>query len=223
MRPALRSFLITALVLSPPAGHVSAAERNRPGAFDYYALVLSWNPSYCRDEGETRDDRQCQVSKQYGFLLHGLWPQYESGWPNDCFTGRRPWVPEGVIAGMRDIMPSRNLVIHEYRTHGTCSGLDPAQYFAVARELYQRISVPARFAAPAANTVASPKDIEAAFVGANPWLKPDMISVTCRDARLYDVRICFGRDLAPSACTVNEDQGRLCPLPEISVPAPAAR
>jgi len=223
MRAAPRLLSIIALVVLPAAGGVSAAERNRPGAFDYYALVLSWNPSYCRDEGETRDDRQCHASKQYGFLLHGLWPQYETGWPSDCFTGRRPWVPEGVIDGMRDIMPSRNLVIHEYRTHGTCSGLDPARYFAVARELYQRISVPARFVAPEANALASPADIEAAFIGANPWLKPKMISVTCRNARLFDVRICFGHDLAPRACTVNEDQGRLCPLPRISVPAPAAR
>jgi ribonuclease T2 len=223
MQAALRLLFVIALVLLPTEGGVSSAERNRPGAFDYYALVLSWNPSYCRDEGHARNDRQCHASKQYGFLLHGLWPQYESGWPNDCFTGRRPWVPESVIAGVRDIMPNRNLVIHEYRTHGTCSGLDPAQYFAVARELYQRISVPARFAGAEANTIASPKDIESAFVGANPWLKPKMISITCRNAHLLDVRICFGRDLVPRACTVNEDQGRLCPLPEISVPAPAAR
>jgi ribonuclease T2 len=176
MRAALRLLTITALVLLPAAGHVSAAKRNMPGAFDYYALVLSWNPSYCRDEGHARKDRQCHASKHYGFLLHGLWPQYETGWPNDCFTGRRPWVPESVIAEMGDIMPSRNLVIHEYRTHGTCSGLDPAQYFAVARELYRRIGVPARFAAAEANTLASPTDIEAAFLGANPWLKPKMIS-----------------------------------------------
>jgi ribonuclease T2 len=213
------SFAIALAVLSA-TGSVSGAERNTPGAFDYYALVLSWNPSYCRDEGRDRKDRQCDLSKSYGFLLHGLWPQYEVGWPNDCPTGGRPFVPQSVITEMSDIMPSRNLVIHEYRSHGTCSGLAPRQYFAVARELYQRISVPARFAAAEANTIASPEDIEAAFVGANPWLKPKMISVTCRNARLFDVRICFDRNLVPRACTVNEDQGRLCPLPKITVPAP---
>ena len=26
-------------------------------------------------------------------------------------------------------MPSKNLIIHEYQTHRTCSGLDPTQYF----------------------------------------------------------------------------------------------
>ena len=208
-----------ALVLLSAAGNVSAAERNTPGAFDYYVLVLSWNPSYCRDEGRSRKDRQCGVSKPYGFLLHGLWPQYEIGWPNDCPTGGRPWVPESVIAGMRDIMPNKNLVIHEYRTHGTCSGLGPAQYYAVARELYERISVPERFVTPDANRLASPEEVEGAFLGANPWLTPEMISVTCRNARLRDIRLCFGRDLGPRTCGVNEDQGRLCPLPKITVPA----
>ncbi len=225
MRSALRRALLFAivLVLLPAAGDVSAAGRNIPGAFDYYVLVLSWIPSYCRDEGRSRKDRQCRASKPHGFLLHGLWPQYEVGWPRDCPTGRRPWVPEGVIAEMRDIMPSRNLVIHEYRTHGTCSGLGPAQYFAVARKLYEHISVPARFRRPDTGRLASPKEVEGAFLSANPWLKPEMISVTCRNARLRDIRLCFGRDLVPRNCGVNEDQGRLCPAPKITVPAPAGR
>jgi ribonuclease T2 len=117
-------------------------------------------------------------------------------------------------------MPSKNLLIHEYRTHGTCSGLAPAEYFAVARALYERISVPAGFLAPDASLDA-PEEIERAFLDANPWLNPDMISITCRKANLLDIRVCFGRDLAPRACGVNEDQGRLCPLPKIAVPPPS--
>jgi ribonuclease T2 len=45
-----------------------------------------------------------------------------------------------------------------------------------------------------------------------------MISVTCRKQNLIDIRVCFGRDLFPRACGVNEDQKRLCPVPEIGVP-----
>ena len=133
------------------------AERNTPGAFDYYVLVLTWMPSYCRDEGKRRKDRQCDVTKPHAFLLHGLWPQHEVGWPKDCPTHKRPWVPESVIAEMRDIMPSKNLVIHEYRAHGTCSGLEPAQYFAAARVLYERVSVPPRFLEADSGLLASPK------------------------------------------------------------------
>ena len=195
-----------------------SAERNKPGAFDYYVLVLSWMPSYCRTEGRDRKDGQCEASKPHAFRLHGLWPQYDKGWPESCFIGKRPWVPAKLIEEMRDIMPSKTLIIHEYRVHGTCSGLEPAQYFGVARQLYERVSVPLRFLANDADRLASPDEIEREFLAANPWLEPDMISVTCRRANLLDIRVCFGRDLFPRACGVNEDQKRLCPAANIAVP-----
>ena len=222
MRFALRRVLplVVALTFLIGASGALRAERDTPGAFDYYTLVLTWVPTYCRSEGKSRKDSQCDAAKQHAFLLHGLWPQHEKGWPADCFTGKRPWIPDSVIAAMRDIMPSKNLVIHEYRAHGTCSGLAPAEYFAVARELYGRVSVPPGFRAPGTN-LDSPEEVESAFLDANPWLKPDMISITCRKANLLDIRVCFDRDLAPRACGINEDQGRLCPLPKITVPPPA--
>jgi len=194
------------------------AERNKAGEFDYYVLVLSWMPSYCRSEGRARKDGQCEPSKPRAFRLHGLWPQYEKGWPEDCPTAKRPWVPAKLIEEMRDIMPSKSQIIHEYRVHGTCSGLEPAQYFGVARQLYERVSVPLRFLAPDADRLASPDEIEREFLAANPWLEPDMISVTCRRANLLDIRVCFGRDLFPRSCGVNEDQKRLCPAAKITVP-----
>ena len=214
--------LALALVSLTGASGAAGAERNTPGAFDYYALVLSWIPSYCRGEGKGRKDKQCDGTKPHAFLLHGLWPQHEIGWPFDCRTVKRPWVPESVIAEMGDIMPSKNLVIHEYRAHGTCSGLEPKEYFAAARALYERISVPAAFLAPGAD-LDSPEEIERAFLGANPWLTPDMISITCRKAHLLDIRVCFGRDLSPRNCGVNEDQRRLCAAPKVVVPPPAQR
>ena len=58
---------------------------------------------------------------------------------------RRALGAEQVIDEIRDIMPSKDLVIHEYRTHGTCSGLEPAQYFGLARGLYERVGMPPRF------------------------------------------------------------------------------
>jgi len=209
---------VTALACLLVGSATQASVRNTPGVFDYYVLVLSWMPSYCRGEGRARKDGQCDAQKPRAFLLHGLWPQYEEGWPEDCPIGKRAWVPDRVIGEMRDIMPSKNLMIHEYRVHGTCSGLTPSQYFAVARELYERVGMPERFLAPGAHRVLSPDDIEREFLAANPWLKPEMISVTCRKQNLLDIRVCFGRDLFPRACGVNEDQKRLCPAPNIAVP-----
>ncbi len=194
------------------------SERNVLGTFDYYALVLGWAPTYCAGEGRLRNDAECDARPPRAFVLHGLWPQYEKGWPENCHTATKPWVPSEVIDEMRDIMPSKNLIVHEYRTHGTCSGLDPAQYFGVARKLYERITVPPRLKAPGAELVLSADEIEREFAAANPWLKPDMMSVSCRGPNLLDIRVCFGRDLVPRGCGANEDQRRLCRASEIAVP-----
>lgn len=213
---ALLALTTLACLLAPTA---TANQPNQPGQFDYYVLVLSWMPTHCRGEGRGR--RECDASASHAFLLHGLWPQYEKGWPENCPIGKRPWVPAKLIDEMRDIMPSKNLVIHEYRVHGTCSGLEPAQYFGVARELYERVRVPAALLERPANEALSPEAIEQSFLEANPWLTPEMIAVTCRRKNLLDIRVCFGRDLFPRACGVNEDQKRLCPLSKIAVPPPA--
>jgi ribonuclease T2 len=199
-------------------GEAHGFGRNKPGEFDYYALVLGWAPTYCQSEGNLRKEGECDVRMPHTFVLHGLWPQYERGWPEDCPTGTRPWVPNGVIADMRDIMPSKGLIIHEYRTHGTCSGLDPQQYFGVTRELYDRVKVPDDLLAPSAQISLSAEEIERQFTAANPWLKPEMISISCRGTNLLDIRVCFGRDLFPRSCGPNEEQRRLCSSSQIIVP-----
>ena len=216
LRPRLVLFFLAFLVGT--SCEAQALGRNTPGEFDYYVLVLGWAPSYCLTEGRLRRDAECYSAKPHAFVLHGLWPQYEKGWPEDCAIGKRPWVPTSVIDEMRDIMPSKGLVIHEYRTHGTCSGLDPVQYFGVARELYERVKVPESLAASGTRQSLSADQIESAFADANPWLKSDMMSVSCRGENLLDVRICFGRDLFPRACGANEDEARLCRSDRIAVP-----
>jgi ribonuclease T2 len=210
-------LLILSLILAPAP--LAASERDRPGDFDYYTLVLSWSPTYCHVEGKKHHDRQCFDGDTPAFTLHGLWPQFTSGWPEGCRTEFRPYVPQDVIEEMADIMPSKGLVIHEYRAHGTCSGLKPAQYFAVARDLYERINIPARFAHADAKLTLSPEEIESDFIAANPWLKSDSVAITCRDGQLLDIRVCFGRDLFPRACGVNEDERKLCKLDKVLVPS----
>jgi ribonuclease T2 len=117
---------------------------------------------------------------------------------------------------MRDLMPSKNLIIHEYRAHGSSSGLVPTQYFGVARELYERVKVPEAFRAPSAQISLPTDEIERKFIAANPWLKPEMLSVSCRGPNLLDIRVSFGRDLFAQSCGPNEDQRRLCTAGESS-------
>jgi ribonuclease T2 len=199
----------------------SAAQRaeDRAGQFDYYALVLNWSPSYCADQGRRRQgEPQCSGDRPYSFILHGLWPQYHRGWPQDCRTKERPWVPEDLIRRMLDVMPSKRLIIHEYRKHGTCSGLNPNEYFQLARQLYDQIKIPPRFQNPERYLTLSPAEVESEFLTANPQLKPDMISIACKGRNLGDLRICFGRDLALQSCGVNETQQKLCSSGTIVMP-----
>ena len=174
------------------------------GQFDYYLLVLSWSPTHCMAATPGRDDMQCarRDGRRFGFILHGLWPQYERGYPTRCRTAWKPFGPEPVIASMRDVTPGRGLVIHEYREHGTCSGLRPAAYFALARQLYNRIHIPKRYENPFDVQFIGPREVLADFLSANPGLKPDMIAVMCGGSgnRLREVRICMSKDGRPRRC-----------------------
>ena len=218
----VRSMAVAAAVLTVllSASDAQAFDRDRPGVFDYYVLVLGWSPTYCLIEGRLRRDTQCDAETPHDFVLHGLWPQYDRGWPKDCYAGRRPWVPSEVIDTMRDIMPSKSLIIHEYATHGTCAGLTPEQYYDAARALYDRVSLPPEFTDPETRRDLSPEGVEREFLAANPWLSADMIAVTCRREALLDIRVCFDRDLRPRKCGANEDQRRLCRAGKINVPVP---
>ena len=223
----LFSFSLSVLVLLALLGTAlptgGAAARGKPGDYDYLVLVLSWSPTYCEGEGRQRRDPQCTGTRPYGFVLHGLWPQWQRGWPEYCRARgqRRAWVPSDVIRNMLDIMPSRRLVIHEYRKHGTCFGGPPAAYFATARKLYEKIRIPPRFVRLEKPLVIAPREIEAAFLKANRaiGLGPEMIAVSCnRRGRLRGVRICFSPGGALRACGQNELQRRLCRRPRIVMP-----
>src|SRR5580704_5376656 len=72
------------------AGTASAQDRrqNNPGEFDYYVLSLSWSPSFCeeaqeRGNGGRSQQQQCG-GRPFSFVVHGLWPQYERGYPEYC-------------------------------------------------------------------------------------------------------------------------------------------
>jgi len=203
-----------------PSKHVA-------GEFDYYALVLSWSPTECITSSRGRRDAQCarRDGKQYGFVLHGLWPQYATGYPENCRLGRRPFVPEAVIDSMRDVMPRRGLVIHEYRTHGTCSGLRPAEYYSLARRLFMQIKIPRRYQNPFNVQFVSPHQLKRELTALNPWLKPAMIGVTCtrRAKQLKGVRICVTRNGQPRKCGRNEAQRKLCRANRMRVPPVRSR
>ena len=56
--------------------------------FDFYVLALSWSPSYCASFGDRANRQQCEADDPLGFVVHGLWPQFTTGYPTECPTDR---------------------------------------------------------------------------------------------------------------------------------------
>ena len=220
-------FRRTALALAALGflgGGAALAQRSEPGVFDYYVLALSWSPTYCVEAGDKRDEPQCDRGRNgrpYAFVLHGLWPQRERGWPQECRSADRGWVPGPVADRMLDIMPSKRLVFSQYRRHGTCSGLGVDGYFKLSRQLYEKVVIPSRYVdvKDERMTVGVAEVIDD-FLKANPGLKPDMLTVQCGGAgnRLKEVRFCFTKAGEFRPCGRNEDQRRLCSAERMYVP-----
>jgi ribonuclease T2 len=218
MRIGFRHSILMFVVLFVFGGADTSHAKDQAGKFDYYALALSWSPTYCESSRGKRDTMQCANERPFAFVVHGLWPQYERGWPQHCRMRKRPWVPDRLIDKMLDIMPSRKLVIHEYKKHGTCSGLAPDAYYALVRRIFKQINIPERFRRLNEPLAISPAEVEAEFLKANPSLKPEMVSIVCRGARLSELRICFSRNEKLQACGVNETQRKLCNSSRIVMP-----
>src|SRR5919108_474629 len=145
-----RSVIISRLLISLAlvvvlAGTASAQDRrqNAPGEFDFYVLALSWSPSFCEAAAERGNSGRSQVqcSRPYSFVVHGLWPQYEKGFPEYC-QREAPFLDNSLINSMLDLMPARALVIHEWRKHGTCAGLAPRAYFETVRKARATVKIP---------------------------------------------------------------------------------
>ena len=195
------------------------AKAQKPGQFDYYVLALSWSPSYCAGEAGQNDSQQCAPGRRFAFVVHGLWPQYAKGWPEFCET-RENWVPQKLIDGMMDVMPSKKLIIHEWKKHGTCSGLSQAEYFSSARQIFGGLRIPARYLSPQALVTITPEQLVTDFVKSNKALTADMLSVQCGNAtgqaRLSELFVCVNKAGSFTACGANEK--RQCRATTIIMP-----
>lgn len=175
------------------------ADGERAGEFDYYVLALSWNASWCEIEGDARGADQCDPVHDHGFTLHGLWPQYEAGWPAYCRTTQRD-PSRGETAAMEDIMMSGGLAWHQWKKHGRCSGLSSEDYFRLSRLAYESVVRPEIFRRLPRDMALPPKVVEEAFLEANEGLTADGVTVTCRDGYVQEVRVCLDRELQPRIC-----------------------
>jgi ribonuclease T2 len=173
--------------------------QNAPGKFDYYLLALSWSPSFCEQAGDRKNAQLQCGQRPFSFVVHGLWPQYEKGFPEFC-QNPPPFVDSKIINSMLDLMPARGLIIHEWKKHGVCVGQSASAYFETVRRARAAVKIPPQYLEPQSALNVSPDEVEDAFVAANPGMSRAGIAVTCGDTRLSEVRICMSRDLQFREC-----------------------
>lgn len=209
--------LVSALLLMfvAAAGRPASAQ-DRPSGFDFYVLSLSWSPTFCGSSKGKNSPEQCGPDKKFAFIVHGLWPQNEKGYPETCATTEPRRVPEELGRAYFDIMPSMGLIGHEWRKHGSCSGLSQKAYLDTTRAAFERIKLPADIMTSDSAKAWSAEDIEQSFIAANPSLRPEGIAVACEKSRLEEVRICLSKDLSFRTCP--EVDAKACSLKRITVP-----
>ncbi len=178
---------------------LARAEGDRAGESDYYVMSLSWSPNWCLREGDARGSPQCVDDADFGWILHGLWPQYHRGWPSFCPTTERP-PSRAMTAAMADIMGSGGLAWYQWKKHGVCSGLSARDYYDLSREAFRAVTRPEVFRKLDEAVTLPAELVEEAFLTANPALEADMITITCKQGQIQEARICLSKDLAPVPC-----------------------
>jgi ribonuclease T2 len=209
-------FAIVALAQDAPA---QDRRPNAPGQFDFYVLALSWSPSYCEATRERAPgravDQQCS-GRPFSFVVHGLWPQYERGFPSFCQVPA-PRLDRSIVGNMLDLMPSPRLIFHEWDRHGTCSGLSQHAFFEAVRKARAAVKIPAEFVELDKPITVKPDDVAEAFVKANPGLSRTDLAVACDQKRLSEVRVCLNKDFSFRDCA--EVTRRACKRDSIAMPA----
>ena len=212
--------IVGILFLSVMGGTVSAQGRHKgePGQFDFYVLSLSWSPSFCAAAAERGRGRmpalQCGA-RPFSFVVHGLWPQYERGFPENCQVPA-PRLDHRIVDSMLDLMPAPRLVYNEWDKHGTCSGLSARDYFTTVRKARGAVTIPPEFVGLQKPLIVSPGAVEDAFIKANPGLAKGDIAVSCDRRRLTEVRVCLSKDLKFRACP--QVAKRSCRIDNIVMP-----
>jgi ribonuclease T2 len=209
---ALLLLLLTA-TSSYARHHHKNDQDSQAGRFDYYVLSLSWAPTYCLTHAG--DGAEC--SRQgYGFVLHGLWPQYEGGgYPENCATELE--LTTDAAAKGRTIYPSERLMSHEWQEHGTCSGLSALEYFLTADRATAAVNIPPAFNAPRSDQSLATDQIVGLFHAANPQMPDHAMTVACSRANMSEIRVCLTKDLAVRAC--GQGVHNSCPKVPLRVPA----
>jgi len=219
----MRRFIITALfclyLFPAPSAFARHHHRHRdakanPGHFDYYLLALAWAPNYCAGH-PTDHSSECRTGGHTAFVLHGLWPQANSGPPPmSCSTA--PPVAAATVDHMLNSMPTRGLIQHEWQKHGTCSGLSAQDYFARVEQAFRNVHVPEQYPKLDHEQPISVSDLEKSFADAN-HAPLSAFRISCHAGELVSLEICMNKDLQYQSCT---ESVRECPVNQVDMRPP---
>ena len=201
-------------ILLTPWANAKKKHPKQPTHFDYYLLSLSWAPNFCASHPGDRST-ECTSGNHTAFVLHGLWPQSNSGAPPMACAPASP-VAKNIVDHMLELMPTRALVQHEWEKHGTCSGLTAADYFARVEQAFKRIKVPAQYPRITQDQKFGVSDVESTFAGENH--APDgAFRISCHGGDLVGLEVCLSKDLEFQACTKTV---RECPESQVLLRPP---
>jgi ribonuclease T2 len=185
---------------------VAAPAASKP--FDYYLLNLSWSPEFCHSHPS---DIQC--AQHSTFVLHGLWPENNDGtYPENCSTAPGPSNP----SQYSDIYPDAGLLQHEWKTHGTCSGLSADAFFQLARQAFHSVQIPPTLSTLNKQISLPPAKILGLFTEANPSITNASLAMSCGSNYLTAVEVCLDKQAHPIAC----GKLRSCRANTVKIPPP---
>ena len=197
---------LAAAACAPPAG-LTPAPVLTPRADEvvsgvtvaYYVLALNWTPEWCRSGGSGASAKEMECGEAHGFTLHGLWPDGAAP-PYPRFCRPAGQLDVATVRQMYCRTPSAVLLQHEWQAHGTCAAWPDAKaFFAQSSRLYDALKIPRIERLKPGGLTAG--DVRAAFVTANPALKPNELYVQSnRAGALTEVRACYGLTFQPAAC-----------------------
>ena len=188
-----------------PQGPISVPKIERDGPVRQvpvtgYTLALSWSPEYCRGrEARTADRRQCSgTNGRFGFIVHGLWPEGRSTWPQWCPAPRAPTSAE--LSRNLCMTPSARLLAHEWAKHGSCMVKTPSSYFKVTRILWNSLRWP-DYDRIARTDELTAGEVRRAFADANRYWEPEHVGLVINERGwLEEMRLCYGKDFMPAKC-----------------------
>lgn len=171
-------------------------------------MNLSWSPEFCHSHPSATE-----CANHSTFVLHGLWPQNMDGsYPQNCSNAPGPADP----SQYSDIYPDSGLLEHEWKTHGTCSGLTADAFFTTARTAFRAVTLPAPLTEINHQISMPPGKIIDLFTTANPNIAATSLAISCGNNYLTAVEVCLDKSLHATAC----GPVRSCKANTVKIPPP---